>query len=299
MAVSLVARGLGYAYGPGAVALRDVSLEVESGRVTFILGANGSGKTTLLQCLCGVRRPGTGTVTLRGVPVTRMTPRQRAHALAYVPQVHEPVFAYSVFEVVLMGRTPHRGTLAAPRPADRDATLAALDAVGLAGLRDRAYTRTSGGEQRLVLIARGLAQGAPILLLDEPDAHLDPSFQERVLRRIGGLTDGGRAAVVTSHAPNNALIHGDQVVFLARGEHIASGPPCSVLTEETLQAAYGMPFVVIEDAAGRRAILPAQPAIDTPELVLSLAQESSGDADSGPGEQEDDEEPQAGRLKIG
>jgi len=295
--VRLTARNVSYAYGAAAPALREVSLEVEPGLMTFVLGANGSGKTTLLQCLSAVRRPDTGRVTLDDIPVERLTPRQRARALAYVPQVHEAVFAYSVLEVALMGRTPHRGALAAPRPADRDATLAALEAVGLAALRDRPYTQTSGGEQRLTLIARGLAQGAAVLLLDEPDAHLDPSFQERILRRIRELAEHGRTAVVTSHAPNNALLHGDRVLFLAGGRRIAMGPPRAVLTERTLHEAYGMRFVVIEDAVGRRAILPAQAPGDAADLVVvPLAEQPARNADPGPGEEQDNEKPEAGRL---
>jgi len=292
----LVARSISYAYGD-TPALSEVSLVIEPGAMTFVLGANGSGKTTLLQCLCGVRRPDAGVVTLDGRPIEQLTARARARIIAYVPQIHEPVFAYSVLEVALMGRTPHRGALAAPRPGDRRATLAALDAVGLAALRDRPYTQTSGGEQRLALVARALAQGADILLLDEPDAHLDPSFQERVLRRIRGLTAAGRTAVVTSHAPNNALLHADQVLFLAGGCRIAAGSPRAVLTERTLHAAYGMAFAVIEDAAGRRAILPAQSPDDAADLVVvPLAQETGRYPDSRPGEEQDEEKPQTGRL---
>ncbi len=286
----LAAWGLSYAYVPGIPVLRDLSYEVESGLATFILGANGSGKTTLLECLCGVRRPTRGEALLDRIPVEQLTPRQRARALAYVPQVHEPVFAYTVLEVVLMGRTPHLRFLARPRPADRDQAIAALEAAGLADLRDRPYTRISGGEQRLALLARGLAQGADILLLDEPDAHLDPSFQHRVLDRVRGLTAQGRTAVITSHAPNNALLYGDRVLFLADGRRIAAGSPRAVLTQETLEQAYGMRFTLIEDPAGRRAVLPASAAGDgePPRLIAPLAEEPAGDPDPGPGKQQDD-----------
>lgn len=252
----LQARDLAYAYLPGQPVLHEIALSILQGKVTFILGANGSGKTTLLECLCGVRAVTAGEVTIDGVAIGLLRSRERARAIGYVPQIHEPVFAYTVWEVALMGRAPHLGFLSRPTTADWDAAERALESVGLWALRNRPYTATSGGERRLALIARGLAQGARYLLMDEPDAHLDPAYQHRILSNVIRLTTEGFTAVVSSHTPNNALLYADRVIFLANGRVIMEGPPAEVVTPGNLERAYGIPFEVIKDGAGRQAVLP-------------------------------------------
>jgi iron complex transport system ATP-binding protein len=144
-----------------------------------------------------------------------------------------------------MGRAPHLGFLSRPTAEDWGAAERALESVGLWALRNRSYTATSGGERRLALIARGLAQGAQYLLMDEPDAHLDPAYQHRILGNVVRLANDGFTAVVSSHTPNNALLYADRVVFLANGRVITEGAPAEVITPGNLEKAYGMPFEVI------------------------------------------------------
>ena len=254
--MTLRARDLAYAYLPDRPVLHEISLSIPQGKVTFILGANGSGKTTLLECLCGVRTVTAGEVTVDGTAIGLLRSRERARTIGYVPQVHEPVFAYTVWEVALMGRSPHLGFLSRPTGADWAAAERALESVGLWALRNRPYTAISGGERRLALIARGLAQGARYLLMDEPDAHLDPAYQHRILSNVTRLATEGFTAAVSSHTPNNALLYADRVVFLANGRVIMEGTPADVVTPDNLEKAYGMPFEVIKDGAGRRAVLP-------------------------------------------
>ncbi|MEA1871764.1 MAG: ABC transporter ATP-binding protein [Candidatus Bipolaricaulota bacterium] len=254
--MTLQTRDLAYAYLPGQPVLHEISLSIPQGRVTFILGANGSGKTTLLECLCGVRGVTAGEVTVDGTAIGLLRSRERARAIGYVPQIHEPVFAYTVWEVALMGRAPHLGFLSRPIAADWDAAESALESVGLWALRNRPYTATSGGERRLALIARGLAQGARYLLMDEPDAHLDPAYQHRIMSNVIRLASDGFTAIVSSHTPNNALLYADWVIFLANGRVIMEGPPTEVITPGNLEKAYGMPFEVIKDNEERRAVLP-------------------------------------------
>jgi iron complex transport system ATP-binding protein len=252
----LVADRIRYAYRPGNDVLRDVSFAVNEGKILFILGANGSGKTTLLDCLSGIRTPRSGGVTVDGVRLADLSIRDRARRLGVVPQLHEPVFSYTVGQAVLMGRAPHLGLFSGPGREDWKAVQQALDAVGAVDLRDRPYTGISGGERQLVLIARGLAQGASCLLMDEPTAHLDPHHQHDVLTVVRRLADDGFSFVVTSHHPNNALLYADEVVFLAEGASIIRGTPTAVITEESLRVAYAMEFEILRGADGTRAILP-------------------------------------------
>lgn len=231
-------------------------MEVERGEILFLLGANGSGKTTLLECLCGVRVPQQGTVLLDGRELLRLSARDRAKHVAYVPQFPETAFSYTVEEMVLFGRAPHVGPFGRPGRRDWERAYRTLALVGLDGLSRRPITTLSGGEKRLALIARGIAQEAPYLLLDEPDAHLDPANQHRVLSVIRALVKEGLGVVATTHNPNSALLYGDEAVLLRAGKVLARGQPSCALTAEALAEAYGIPFRVLWDGQGPPAVLP-------------------------------------------
>ncbi len=253
----LRAQDLVYAYVPGRPVLRGISLEIRSRETAFLLGPNGSGKTTFLDCLGGLRPPQGGDVRLDDRPLASFSARERARVVGYVPQFHEPPFNFTAWEVVLMGRAPYVRWLSQPSTKDRRAADDALTELGLEEFRNRPYYTLSGGERRLVLVARGLAQGASFLLLDEPDAHLDPANQHRVLRATGELVQGGLGVAVTSHSPNNALLYADRVALFAQGEILAQGDPHDVVSPEPLERAYGIPFVVVGAGDGPRAVLPA------------------------------------------
>jgi len=250
---------LSYAYVRGRDVLRKVSFSVGAGQVAFLLGANGCGKTTLVECLAGIRTPRSGKVLLDGRSLEQYALRERARRIGLVPQIHEPVYAYTVFDIVLMGRSPHLGLFARPGRRDRMEVRRALEAVGLWMLRHRPYTQTSGGERQLALIARGLAQGATCLLMDEPAAHLDPRHQHDVFRVVTQLASDGFTVLVTSHHPNNALLYGDSAILMIDGAVVAQGSPESVLTAEHLEATYGMPFELIHGPNGSKAVLPKAP----------------------------------------
>jgi iron complex transport system ATP-binding protein len=252
----LAAEGVTFAYARGRDVLSDVTISIGEGEVLFVLGANGSGKTTLLDCLVGLRVPQAGRVLLGGDPIDRIPIGERAKRVGLVPQIHEPVFDYTVGDVVLMGRAPHLGLFARPGRRDWKAVDRALDAVELRDLRGHVYTEISGGERQLALIARGLAQGAGCLLMDEPAAHLDPRHQHEVFTTVARLAADGFSFVITSHQPNNALLYADRVAFLVEGRVDAVGAPASVVTEETLRSTYGIEFDLISEGTGLRAILP-------------------------------------------
>jgi iron complex transport system ATP-binding protein len=272
---TLAATDLTFAYQPGASVVEDVSLRVDGGEVLFLLGHNGSGKTSLLACLSGVARATRGRVLLDGSDVYALAPAERARRIGIIPQLHVAAFAYRVLEVVLMGRAPHLATFAVPGEEDHAIAIDALERVGLAGYRERRYTELSGGERQLVLVARGLAQRCDVLLMDEPDAHLDPRNQFRVLEVVSDLArQQGLSFVVSSHAPNSALMFADRVLLLKRGRTLASGSVAQTLTEGLLSDAYGMPTEVVSKVVeGRRvarAILPRR--LDrVPDDVHTLA----------------------------
>jgi len=262
MAIVLKADALRYSYVPGQMVLDGVSLAVPARSIVYLLGHNGCGKTTLLEILSGVRAPLSGEVWLNGERLRDIPAHRRAQRVGLVPQMHTPVFAYTVREVVMMGRAPHLPFLGMPGRRDREIVDQAIEQVGLTALRDRPYTELSGGERQLALIARGLAQQTDVLLLDEPTAHLDPRNQQRVLETVATLARERVSFVISSHNPNSALLYAHHVVVMKEGHVIASGSPLDVLTEETLSHSYGMEMdVLIDGARGIRAVMPRKNGI--------------------------------------
>jgi iron complex transport system ATP-binding protein len=254
--VRLEADRASFAYRRDAPCLRRVSFAVETGEIAFVLGANGSGKTTLLGCLAGARHPASGAILLDGRPLSSFSPRERAKRIGGVPQFQEPAFAFSVEETVALGRAPYVGLFSHPGREDRSAVERALAAVGLTALRRRPITRLSGGERQLVWIARGIAQGAGCLLLDEPTAHLDPQHEHALFAVVERLAAGGAAFVVASHHPGSALLYATRVALLKEGRVLSSGAPNETMTADALRATYGMEFLVVGEGGGERAVVP-------------------------------------------
>jgi iron complex transport system ATP-binding protein len=258
--MKLEVQGVCFEFEPGVPVLEDVSFTVGPNEAVYLLGHNGSGKTTLMECMAGIRTPTAGRVLLDGVDIREFPPAERAQQVGLVPQIHIPVFAYSVRDMVLMGRAPHLGLLNAPRRTDYQIADQAVSTVRLGHLRDRPYTEISGGERQLTMIARGLTQQSRFLLLDEPDSHLDPKNQHVVLETIAGLARRNLAFVISSHIPNNALLYADRVILLKRGRVLAVGAPGEVLNEGLLSEAYEMGFEIVYGGNGNsrqsRAIIP-------------------------------------------
>jgi iron complex transport system ATP-binding protein len=191
-------------------------------------------------------------VTLRGKALSTLTRAEIACAMAYVPQAHVPPFPYQVEEVVLMGRTARMRPLAAPSGTDRTAARAALARLGIADLADADYSRLSGGQRQMVMIARALAQEAPILVMDEPTASLDFGNQARVLARIAELARaGGHAVILSTHDPDQAFALNARVILMHEGAILAEGPPDRVLTPDRLSQVYGVPVAVERTLSGR------------------------------------------------
>jgi len=226
--------------------LKRIGFKASPQEVTVILGPNGSGKTTLFKCILGLWEARKGEVFINGRSIRTMGRGEVAKNVAIVPQDHEPPFPYSVFDVVLLGRVAHVGLLSSPSRRDKEAAKGALEALGIERLADRPYTKISGGERQLVLIARCLAQEAPVMLLDEPTAHLDFRNQVMVLTKVKSIAkEKGLVVLMTLHDPNLALLFSDQVLLLNGGEVVARGGPKEVITEENIRRVYGLDVAFI------------------------------------------------------
>lgn len=243
---------------PGHAVGSGFGFSLQPGKVLALLGANGGGKTTLLKTLMGLLPPQGGRVEMQGRDLRSMSMRERARQVAYVPQSHAGAFAFSIEDLVLMGRTAHGGLLARPSAQDRAATRAAIDRMGIAHLAARPATLVSGGERQLALIARALAQEARHVVLDEPTASLDFGNQGKVMREIRRLADLGLGVLFTTHDPNHARRHADQALLIRQGRMLACGPVAEVITQPLLQQLYGTPIEHIRSADGAaQAFLPA------------------------------------------
>lgn len=260
MTTMLIAHQITHAYTPGTPVLRGISFSLEQGTILYLLGRNGCGKTTLMQCLSGVIQPNGGRVTLDDVDIQHYPAAERARRIGLIPQLHAPAFAYSVREMVLMGRAPHLGLFGSPSKGDYQIADEALASVGMIHYSDRPYTQLSGGERQLVLIARGLTQQCAVLLMDEPDAHLDLNNQQRVMEIVARLAGKGLSFIISSHVPNNALVYANKILLMRHGQALAHGDPAVTLTEPLLSTAYELDAEVIYEQQGdiqvARAILP-------------------------------------------
>ena len=249
------ARGLAIGYA-GATIARDIRVDVRAGEVVCLLGPNGSGKTTLFKTLLGLLRPLAGSVSIAGQPIEAATRQKLARSVAYVPQAHVAVFPYRVLDMVLMGRTAHFGLFSAPSATDRDRARAALDLLGITDLADLEYTRISGGQRQLALVARALAQDAPAIIMDEPTASLDFGNQALVLREVARLAQRGLGIVLSTHDPDHAFAIASRVLLLHDGRVVADGPPREVLTDSMLEEVYGVPVTVEVLPGGRLTCVP-------------------------------------------
>jgi iron complex transport system ATP-binding protein len=238
-------QNLSVSYGSRRI-LHDISLNVQSGEVLALIGPNGAGKSTLIRAASGVI-PYTGHVRTNGDDFSSLTPMQRAKYIATVPQAVSMPPAYTVWETVLLGRTPYLGFLGQPSKKDEDIARQSLQRVSALPFMDRRVGELSGGEQQRVLLARALCQSTPILLLDEPTAHLDLQYQVGLLELVSELAHKDNLAVLVAlHDLNLAAHYADRIALMVAGNIKAMGTPKEVLLPELIAEAYCLPVQVVK-----------------------------------------------------
>lgn len=235
-----------FSYRKGLIVFENLNFSARSSGVFCLLGPNGCGKTTLLKCIAGLLKLKSGKILLNDQSIASLQRSVIASIIGYIPQEHAYTFAYSVFDIVLMGRAPHLGLFSSPSKKDFEIASECLDRVGIAHLRDKRFTEISGGERQMVLIARVLAQRPQIMLLDEPTSHLDFRNQTLVLRIISKLADDGLLVIMASHMPNQAITYASHVTLMNQGRLVIMGKPEDVITEKNLREIYSIDVKIFE-----------------------------------------------------
>jgi ABC-type cobalamin/Fe3+-siderophores transport system ATPase subunit len=236
----LAASAVTVAYGDRTI-VADVRLAVAHGERLALVGPNGAGKSTLLRALTGVLVPRSGTVELDGASMARLDRRAVARSIAVVPEIAQLPFEMSVEEVVGLGRLPHEPPLTGLRPTDHAAIDAAIERVGIAHLRRRDARELSMGERQLVFVALALAQAAPILVLDEPTAHLDIRHQVEVMQLLVDLNErDGTTVIAVLHDLALAAHFFPRIVAMDHGAVVADGPPAVTLDAQRIREVFGV-----------------------------------------------------------
>jgi iron complex transport system ATP-binding protein len=247
---------LSFSYGNREI-LSGISLKLRKG-IGCLLGPNGAGKSTLLKIIAGILKPQRGRILLNGEDVTNLELKERAKLISYSPQEFSINFPYTVFEVVLMGRNPHVNFLEGPKGEDEKIALKTLKLLGIESLANKPFTSLSGGQKRLVLIARALAQEGVLMVLDEPTAFLDFRNQLVVLSAIERISRRFDKLVLLSlHDPNMAFFFCDEVFLMKDGRIVANGKVEDAITEENLAKLYGIKARLV-DVCGKRIALPVK-----------------------------------------
>lgn len=235
----LKVENLSFDYGKTKI-FNQISFEVTTGGIFCLFGPNGCGKSTLIECLMGSLKPAKGEILLNNKSISQFKPADLAKYISYVPQSHTKNFPYKVMDIVIMGRAAYTGTFSAPSAEDRQIAEAAMDTLGLLHLKDKPYTQLSGGQTQLVMLARALTQETPIILMDEPTAHLDFRHELIILETIVKLMKEKNISIImATHFPNHAFYFensGVNTEVALMNNHVfeIAGSPTEVLTEENM-----------------------------------------------------------------
>lgn len=236
----------------GTEILHGINFTAGDRSLVGVIGPNGSGKSTLLKCIYRVLKPSEGAVFVDGQPLSECRVRDSAKKIAVLAQHNFYNFEFTVQDVVLMGRAPHKRALERDSAADFKIVYEAMERVGVAPLRDRLFSTLSGGEQQRVLLARALAQQTPCLILDEPTNHLDIKYQLELLDLVRSLD---RTVVAAIHDLNIAAMYCDTIFVMQSGRIVAAGAPRDVLTRSLIRSVYEVDADVFTDSDGLLRVL--------------------------------------------
>ena len=242
--MKLEIRNLSFSYDGRRKVLDGMSLSADEGQFICLLGRNGAGKTTLFRTLLGTLRKKEGEILTDGDDLSKLSARERAGRIAYIPQESSQSFSYTVLNAVLMGTTNRISTLASPGEKEVNTAIEALRRFGIEALKDRKTDSLSGGERQLVLCARAVSQNARILLFDEPTSSLDWANQIRTLSLIRSLTREGYLAIVSTHNVQDALNYADRIVLLDRGRIVSDSTPAELAENSALADFYSLPLTI-------------------------------------------------------
>ena len=237
--MSIEVKSLSYAYGKREI-LNDISLNAGEGELISIIGKNGVGKSTLIKCILRLLTNYKGEVLVNGHNTKRMSVMELASLMAYIPQESSPVFNFSVEDMVLMGTCPTLGYLSSPAKHQKELAMSALSKLGIENMKNRYFHQLSGGEKQLVIIAKALAQGTKILIMDEPTSNLDFGNQIRIIERARALCNEGYTVIQCTHNPEHSYMFSDKVIALKDGKVLAVGKPDDVLSCDLVSDIYGL-----------------------------------------------------------
>jgi iron complex transport system ATP-binding protein len=237
--------------------LQGVDLRIEEGSIVSLLGPNGTGKSTLMKLFLGLLSPKSGEVLLKGKPLQSYSIKERALHVSYVPQSTQVAFAFCALDIVMMGRIAFESWFQKPSKEDRDLARAAMERLGIVHLEKRTFQTLSGGEKQLVLIARSLAQGAKILVMDEPVSGLDYGNQLRLLETILKLSKEGYTFLKSTHFPEHALMLGGYTYALKNGHILAHGLTCKTITQDLINELYHTNIELKQTVCGYPVCIPS------------------------------------------
>jgi len=234
----LEVRNLCAGYGNGDI-IENISFSMNKGEFLSILGRNGAGKSTMIKAIQGLLKNWSGRILVDGKEISSLTPRDLARNLAYVPQLSQDSFHFTVEEIILMGRYIHQGRFTGLSAADKTILTEIMDLTETSFLKDKKIAHLSGGERQRVFIARALAQDTPLLLLDEPSAHLDINYQAEIYRILKRLQEEKNKTILSAeHNINLAVPFSQRLLFLTNGRIHSVGPPSELITKQNIQEVF-------------------------------------------------------------
>lgn len=242
---SIVIESVSYGYGTHQV-LKEINLEIEESSINLIVGPNGAGKTTLLKLIASLLKPENGTIKVLGKDLRSLKRREIARLVSYLPQTIPLVYPFTVYEIVLMGRTPYVRGILGFSERDRKVVMETMEWMGISSLRERKITEISGGERQLAYLARVIAQETPILLLDEPGTSLDLKHKFELFRILLKLKEMGKTIVIVSHDVFFIKFPFERIIAIKEGKIIENGKREEILKEDFLKKVFGAQVKILE-----------------------------------------------------